>query len=202
MIASPSPSSDDHASSPNLSNTQCDLLCLHHRLGHIHFSEIQHWAREHHFGIPEHLACCKASLCSACLYGSLKKWSHSSATGALINNIKAPGDFVSVDQMISGTGSHIPFQVGCPSHWQYHNCTLWVNHYSKYLFGHLQETAMIKEMLLSKEAFETFATCYNVQVHHIRSVFASTDFAKHIKAHGQCHSICGVSAHWQNGLIE
>jgi len=82
---------------------------------------------------------------------------------------------------------------------------LWVDHYSKYLFGHLQETATIKETLLSKEAFETFATHYNVQVCHICSdngVFASANIAKHIKACGQCHSVCGVSAHWQNGIIE
>jgi len=65
--------------------------------------------------------------------------------------------------------------------------------------------ATTKEILQSKEAFESFATCYNILVKHICSnngVFASADFGKYVEVCGQCHTLCGVSAHWQNGMGE
>jgi len=107
--------------------------------------------------------------------------------------------------MVSGTGGHIPFQVGCTFNWQYKYCTLWADHYSKFLFGHLQETATTKEMIHSKELFETFATQYDNHIKHIHSnngIFASTDFVQHLDVQGQCHTLCSISAHWQNSLAK
>jgi len=49
------------------------------------------------------------------------------------------------------------FQVGCASTCQYKYCTLRANHYSKFFFGHLQETATSKETIFPKEVFETYA---------------------------------------------
>jgi len=116
-----------------------------------------------------------------------------------------PSDFISVDHMVSSTGGHIPFQVGCASDQQYKYCTLWADHHSKFLYGHLQETTTTKEMIHSKELFETFAAHYDVHVKHIHSdngLFASTAFAQHLDVHRQHHTLCGVSTHWQNGLVK
>jgi len=107
--------------------------------------------------------------------------------------------------MVSGSGGHIPFQVGCDSNWQYKYCTLWADHYSKFLYGHLQEAATSKETIFSKETYKTYTTCFDVRVKHVHSnngVFTSADNTKHLDIHGQHHSLCGISAHWQNGMVE
>jgi len=65
--------------------------------------------------------------------------------------------------------------------------------------------ATTKETLQSKEAFESLATWYNISVKHICSnngVFALVNFGKHVEAHGQCHTLCGISAHLQNGMAK
>jgi len=126
-------------------------------------------------------------------------------TGALTANVTAPGNLVSVDQTVSGIGGHIPFQASRASNHQYKYCTLWIDHHTKFLYGHLQEMTTTKEILQSKEALETFANCHNIVVKHLQSdngLFASADFGKHVEAHGQCHTLCGISAHWQNGMAE
>jgi len=183
-----------------LSKTQCNLLWLHHHFGHIGFSITQDWACNWQFELSKSLAWCKASICLACQYGSFKKCLHASSTCMLADQALAPGHFVSIDHMVSGSGGHIPFQVGHASNWQYKYCTLWANHYSKFLYSHLQETATSKEMIQeSMETYKTYAACFDVQVKHIHSnngVFTSTDFAKHLDICGhQHHSLCGFSAH-------
>jgi len=189
----------------SLSKTQQDLLHLHHCFGHIGFSVIQDWAQNGQFELSKSLAQCKAPICLACQYGSFWKCPHASSTWALTNQAHAPGKFVSIDHMVSGSGGHIPFQVSCASNQQYKYCTLWANHYSKFLFGHLQETATSKETILSKETYETFATRFDVQVKHVHSnngIFTSANFAKHLDICGQHHSLCSISTHWQNGMAE
>jgi len=148
----------------NLTAPQQELLCIHHRFGHVNFPKIQHWARQGLHGLAPHIARCPAPLCSACLYGSLKKRPHNHATGALTTTVSAPGKLVSVDQMVSGLGGHIPFHVDHASDWQYKHCTLWVDHYSRFLYSHLQESATIKETLVSKESFKNLASHYSIQV--------------------------------------
>jgi len=55
----------------------------------------------------------------ACLYNLRKKWPHNVSTGALTTYISTPSKLVSVDQMVSGIGDHIPFQADQASHGQY-----------------------------------------------------------------------------------
>jgi len=138
----------------SLSKTQQDLLQIHHCFGHIGFSIIQDWACNRQFELSKSLAQCKAPICLACQYGSFKKYPHTSSTCALANWALAPSNFVSVDHRVSGSGGHIPFQVSHTSNWLYKYCTLWANHYSKFLYSHLQETATSKKTIHSKETYE------------------------------------------------
>jgi len=46
---------------------------------------------------------------------------------------------------------------------------LWVDHHTKFLYGHLQKTAATKETLQSKESSKSFAIHHNVFVKHICS---------------------------------
>jgi hypothetical protein len=116
-----------------------------------------------------------------------------------------PGDFVSVDQMVAGSPGLIPFTSGRPSKRRYDTATLWVDHYSRFLYGHCQEDATVKSTLESKVGFESFAKWFNVSIKHIHSdngVFATKVFQDHVDASDQHQLFCGVGAHWQNGVIE
>jgi len=206
----PTPSDNiDKVKTPEFPDTtsllaaQKNLLCAHH-FGHVSF-DIQQWAWDSKYDLPKLLGHCHAPLCLACQYGQAQKKPNPSACGGLSEHADSPGAFVSVDHMVSGTSGHILFHVGCPSSHKYKYCSLWADHYSKFLFGHLQEHAKTHEMIQSKEAFESLASCYNVHIKHVHSynrVFASAEFAQHLDAHAQSHSLCGISAHWQNGIVK
>ena len=82
---------------------------------------------------------------------------------------------------------------------------MWVDHYSRFLHAHCQETATIQSALESKEDFEMFAKRYNIHVKHIHSdngVFATKVFRDHLDACNQQQSLCEVGAQWQNGVIK
>ena len=82
---------------------------------------------------------------------------------------------------------------------------MWVDHYSQFLHAHCQENATIKSALESKEDFVMFAKRFNVRVKHIHSDngdFATKTFHDHLDACNQQQSLCGVSTHWQDGVIK
>jgi len=89
---------------------------------------------------------------------------------------------------------------------------LWVDHFSRFLFGHLQEDKGAKAALESKINFEKFAKQYGHfakqyghTIRHIHSdngVFRSKAFIDAMDESNQTHSFCGVGAHWQNGMVE
>ena len=188
-----------------LSSTQERLLRVHYRLGHIGFNRIQKWVRQGLYNLDPSLAKCKAPMCPACQYGAAKKRPHAGRTGGLLDKATAPGKFVSVDQLEAGTPGLMPFQTGKPSDQRYKCCTIWVDHFSKFIFAHMQKGTTGTETIESKTAFESFAKKFNVLIEHIHSdngIFSRKQFAEHIEACGQLHTLCGVSAHWQNGVVE
>ncbi len=103
----------------NLMTAQHKLLHSHYCFRHINFTKLQQWAKQGLCGLQPNLAKCHAPLCTACLYGTMHKQLHNGLTGALSNSAHLPSDMVSVDQMVSGIGGHIPFQAGQPSNHQY-----------------------------------------------------------------------------------
>jgi len=113
LISTQSEHTNDTTPIPsNLMSAQLELLRAHYQFGHINFSELQQWAKQGLCGLQPNLAKCRAPLCAACLYGTMRKRPHNGSTGALSDNAHSPGDIVSVDQMVSGIGGHIPFQAG------------------------------------------------------------------------------------------
>ena len=100
----------------NLSPTSQKLLCLHHQLGHKCFHYLQKWDTKGINGIPSDVATCPIPMCHACQYGATKKQSpEMTNTGSVVGTPQAPGDFVSVNQMIAGSPGLIPFDSGHPS---------------------------------------------------------------------------------------
>jgi transposase InsO family protein len=201
-----SPSTPEPHRTDNLSQASRKLLRIHHRLGHKGFTELQKWAAAGSHNMPPEIATCPVPVCRACQYGAAKKRPHEKQnTGSVAGSPKAPGDFVSVDQMVAGSPGLIPFTSGQPSKRRYDTVTLWVDHFSKFLYAHCQEDATVKSTLESKVGFESFAQRYNVSLKHIHSdngVFALKVFKDHVEASDQHQSFSGVGAHWQNGVIE
>ena len=116
-----------------------------------------------------------------------------------------PGDFVSIDQMVTGSPGLIPFTSGHPSRQCYNMVTMWVDHFSRFLFAHCQEDATMQSTLESKISFESYAKKYNITVHHVHrdnGIFTIKAFKENVESSNQTHSFCGVGAHWQNGVIE
>ena len=82
---------------------------------------------------------------------------------------------------------------------------MWVDHFSCFLHAQCHEQATIQSTLESKESFKLFAKWYNVWIKHIHSdngVFTTKAFKDYVVACDQQQLFCGVSAHWQNGVIE
>jgi len=186
----------------NLINTKCDLLQAHHHFGH---AGCHNWACKGKYDLLPSLMHCQDPICLVCQYSQACKQVHPSTTWELAGHVSAPGAFISMDNMVPGTGGHIPFHIGWASNCQYWYCSLWANHYSKFLHGHFQEhantqkTIQLKRLLKPLPLVMTFAS--NIFI-LIMDMFASTEFRQHLEAHSQHHSICSVSTHLQNGVVE
>ena len=83
--------------------------------------------------------------------------------------------------------------------------TVFVDHFSRYKYVHLQSTLTSQDTLAAKRAFEAQCRNHGVtvkQFHADNGRFADNTFINDCKAQGQTITYCGVNAHWQNGLAE
>jgi GAG-pre-integrase domain len=89
-------------------NHSHELLEWHIRLGHMSMKRLQALAAT---GVlPKVLSKCKIPICAGCLHGKMtgKPWRHKGVVRHIAKDVTAPGDCVSVDQMVSS----IPGLVG------------------------------------------------------------------------------------------
>jgi hypothetical protein len=183
----------------NLSSSSCKLLRIHHHLGHKGFSELQQWAATVSNNMPPEIATCLVPMCCACQDGAAKKCTHDkSNTGSVSGSPTAPGDFVLVDQMVVGSSGLIPFTSAKHLKRRYDTVTMWVDHFSRFLYAHSHKNATTKLTLEFKVSFGSFAQRYNVIIKHIHGnngVFATKLFKDHVEASSQHQSFCGVGAH-------
>jgi hypothetical protein len=88
---------------------------------------------------------------------------------------------------------------------RYKYATVFVDHYSRYTYIHLQSTLTSEETVEAKNAFEAHCRKHNVRVenyHADNGRFADNMFINDVKQKGQTITYCGVNAHWQNGIAE
>jgi hypothetical protein len=107
--------------------------------------------------MPPEIAACPVPVYCACQYGAAKKRPHEkSNTRSVSGSPTAPGDFVSVDQMVAGNPGLLPFTSGRPSKRCYDTVTMWVDHFLRFIYAHCQEdaTSTTKSTLESKVGFE------------------------------------------------
>jgi hypothetical protein len=185
-------------------DSQAELLCWHYRLGHLPFANIRLMAARGE--IPKRLATCRVPQCQSCLYGrATKKPWRTKAQPNKIKTVTKPGEYVFVDQLESpvpgfkGQGKGFFFRE------RYKVATIFVDHFSRLSYVHLQDSTKGEETLLAKRAFKAYAASFGVVIanyHADNGRFAERLFLDHAALNGQGVSLCGVNAHFQNGIAE
>ena len=181
-----------------------ELLRWHYRLAHIPFANLRLMAARGE--IPKRLAGCRVPKCQSCLYCTATKraWRTKGKAGKL-RTVTKPGQCVSVDQLESPVAGFVGQNKGYFFRKRYKVATVFVDHYSRLSFIYLQESTKGDETLLAKKAFEAHAASFGVKVfnyHADNGRFAERLFLEHAAQQGQTVTLCGVNAHFQNGIAE
>jgi hypothetical protein len=137
-------SQDDTTSSLD---DQSELLRWHYRLGHLPFAILRLMAARGE--IPKRLAAYQVPPCQSCLYGKATKrpWRTKGQHRSKIRTVTKPGECVSVDQLESPVARFIGQNKGYFFTKRYKVATVFVDHYSRLSFIHLQESTSGDETL-------------------------------------------------------
>ena len=185
---------------------QIKLLTIHEKLGHLSFSVLKLLAKCN--VIPRELADVDPPLCPGCAYGKAhrKPWRVKGRQNRRkLREAKAPGDVVSIDQLVSPTPGFVPLHRGKPTNKRYVGATVYVDHFSDFTYVHLMDTLDAETTVESKNAFERISAAYNVKIRHYHAdngLFDTKAFRNSVEKAGQTISFCGVNAHHQNGKAE
>ena len=185
---------------------QFRLLTIHERLGHISFSILKLMAK---CGlIPRDLANVDPPKCPGCAYSkAIRKPTRYKGhrNKKPIRPATAPGQCVSVDQLISPTSGFVPTHRGKPTLQRYKGATIFVDHFSDFTYVHLMTDMNGESTVLAKQAFERLSRSYDVNILHYHcdnGLFDTKVFKQSIQESNQTISFCGVNAHHQNGKAE
>jgi hypothetical protein len=88
---------------------------------------------------------------------------------------------------------------------RYRCATVFVNHYSRLRFVHLQVNDSSAKTVAAKRAFETFAAKHGVKIQHYHcdnGQFSNNAFKQACHEQRQQLTFCGVNAHFQNGIAK
>ena len=183
-----------------------ELLRTHYQLGHLPFKQVRNMASTGF--LPKRLLQGRIPKCTACMYGKATRraW-RSKALPSKVGGRTAtcPGQCVSVDQMMSPTPGLISQLKGIPTMQRYTAATVFVNHFSRLLFVHLQRSLTSDDTVRAKRAFERFCESHGVKVLHYHADngrFADALFLQDVADQRQEITYCGVNAHFQNGVAE
>jgi hypothetical protein len=137
---------------------QAELMRWHYRLGHLTFAKLKQHALNGE--IPKKLAKIKPPKCAGCLFGAMTKISWRGKETKASHEVfiaTKPGECVSVDQMASTEVGFFAQMKGKLTKKRYRCATIFVDHFSRLRFVHLQIDDSSEETLGAKRAFETFA---------------------------------------------
>ena len=105
--------------------------------------------------------------CPGCAYGKAHKlkWRHKGIKNRKrIKVATAPGQVVSMDQLISPTPGFIPIHRGTPTKQRYVGATVFVDHFSDLTYVHLMTEMTSKATVEVKMTFERLAESYQVSI--------------------------------------
>jgi hypothetical protein len=199
---------DDDSERLAAANPQAELLRWHYRLGHMSFAKLKLMSA---LGIlPRRLSSVHPPKCAGCIYGAMTKrpW-RTKASPSQVKTVvvTGPGDCVSVDQLESSTPGFVAHLKGILTKRRYTCATVFVDHYSRLGYVHMQQQLTSDETVEAKHAFEAFSRSQGVTIKHYHADngrFADNALLKDIKEARPSQSItyCGVNAHFQNGIAE
>jgi hypothetical protein len=136
------------------SDDQAELLCWHHRLGHISFSMLKALAKNGE--IPRRLANVKEPKCAGCLFGKMTKvpWQTQSKATSKVHEATYPGECVSVDHMQSTQAGFYAQLKGKLTSKRYTAATIFFDHFSWLRYVHLMTSLSSQETIEAKKAIE------------------------------------------------
>jgi len=147
--------------------------------------------------------------CAGCLYGAMTKRPCTQVPKSKRKQIqqeaKEPGQIIPVDQIESSTPGFIAHLKGNLTKKRYTAATVFVDHYSRLGYVHLQRSTTAEETVEAKRAFESFCMARNVKVKHYHADngrFQDKLFMEDLHKCCQTISFCGVNAHFQNGIAK
>ena len=191
---------------PAFDSPQHELLHWHRRLGHLSFRRTKHLAK---LGItPKHLAHIQNPMCSSCQHGKATKrpWRSKAKPGKIYKqDIRKPGECVSVDQLESSVAGLIGQMKGILTKQRYTVATIFVDHATRLGFPYLQKGTSSEETVAGKTAFEAYASTYGVKIQHYHcdnGRFADNLWREAVDEADQTMSYSGVGASFQNGIAE
>ncbi len=136
-------------------------------MGHLSFQKLKQHALNGE--IPKKLSKLKPPKCAGCLFGAMTKLPWCRKESAFSHEIfiaTKPGKIVSVDQMESTEVGFFAQLKGSLTKKRYRYCTIFVDHFSRLHFMHLQIDNPAAETMLAKQAFEKFAAKHGVCILH------------------------------------
>ena len=190
-----------------LSDDYREFLRLHFKLNHLPFAQMQELAKEkvipYKFWSPKY----KPPPCPACLFGKQirRRWRTSAETSGNLRRATCAGQVVHVDHLQSAQPGHVPQITGNLTCRRYVGALVFVDDFMDETYCHLVENFTDEESLLAKEAFERYMASHDVVVRHYHGdngSFSNEAWVTDCDDKGQTYSFCGVSAHWQNGVVE
>jgi hypothetical protein len=116
-----------------------------------------------------------------------------------------PGECVSVNQMVSTEVGFFAQMKRKLTKKCYRCATIFVDHYSRLRFIHLQVDDSFEETIAAKRAFEAFVAKHGVKIQHYHcnnGRFYDNAFKQACHNARQQLTFCGVNAHFQNGIAE
>jgi hypothetical protein len=146
---------------------QAELLCWQYRLGHTSFAKLKLMSA---LGIlPRRISSVHPPKCAGCIFGAMTKkpW-RTKASPSQVNTVvvTGPGDGVSVHQLESGTPGFVAQLNGILTNRRYTCATIFVDHYSRLGYVHMQQQLMSDETVEAKHNFEVFSRSQGVTIKH------------------------------------
>jgi hypothetical protein len=154
--------------------------------------------------LPRRLSSVQPPECAGCIFGATnkrKRRTKSSPSQVKTVVITGPGDCVSVDQLESSTPGFVAQLKGVLTKRRYTCATVFVDHYLRLGYVHMQQQLTSDETVEAKHAFEAFSRYQGVTIKHYHADngrFADNAFLKDIREAipSQSLTYCGVNAHF------
>ena len=191
-----------------LDSDQREFMELHCKLSHLPFPAMIVLAEKGKIKKKYAKLKHRLPICMSCIFGKAhrKPWRSKGSKGSIRKESdNAPGKCVSMDQLVSAQPGLIPQMAGFLTNLRIWGATVFVDHFSDYVYVALMRDLGLDETLLAKSAFERHANEGGISIESYRADngrFADAGFQKAIKDANQSITFCAVGAHHQNGIVE